>query len=134
MPDEQLSLAIGRRGQNVRLASQLSGYEIDIMTEEEESAKRQEEFKVRSELFMAGLDVDDMMAGLLVSEGFAKIEEIAFVEVEELMDIDGLDEETAEELAGARQATSSKRKTKSLMKNAKSWVSPTTSLKWTGSI
>jgi len=98
VPDEQLSLAIGRRGQNVRLASQLSGYEIDIMTEEEESAKRQEEFRVRSELFMAGLDVDDMMAGLLVSEGFSKIEEIAFVEVEELMDIDGLDEETAEEL------------------------------------
>ena len=98
VPDEQLSLAIGRRGQNVRLASQLTGYEIDIMTEEEESAKRQEEFRVRSELFMAGLDVDDMMAGLLVSEGFATIEEIAFVGVEELMDIDGLDEETAEEL------------------------------------
>ena len=98
VPDEQLSLAIGRRGQNVRLASQLTGYEIDIMTEEEESAKRQEEFRVRSELFMTGLDVDDMMAGLLVSEGFATIEEIAFVGVEELMDIDGLDEETAEEL------------------------------------
>ena len=98
VPDEQLSLAIGRRGQNVRLASQLTGYEIDIMTEEEESAKRQEEFRVRSELFMSGLDVDDMMAGLLVSEGFATIEEIAFVGVEELMDIDGLDEETAEEL------------------------------------
>ena len=98
VPDEQLSLAIGRRGQNVRLASQLTGYEIDIMTEEEESAKRQEEFRVRSELFMSGLDVDDMMAGLLVSEGFATIEEIAFVAVEELMDIDGLDEETAEEL------------------------------------
>jgi transcription termination/antitermination protein NusA len=98
VPDEQLSLAIGRRGQNVRLASQLSGYEIDIMTEEEESAKRQEEFRVRSEIFMAGLDVDDMMAGLLVSEGFASIEEIALIEVEELMDIDGLDEETAQEL------------------------------------
>ncbi|MEL6359521.1 MAG: transcription termination factor NusA [Pseudomonadota bacterium] len=98
VPDEQLSLAIGRRGQNVRLASQLSGYEIDIMTEEEESAKRQEEFRLRSELFMEALDVDDMMAGLLVSEGFAKIEEIAFVEVEELMEIDGLDEETASEL------------------------------------
>ena len=98
VPDEQLSLAIGRRGQNVRLASQLTGYEIDIMTEEEESAKRQEEFRIRSELFMNGLDVDDMMAGLLVSEGFSKIEEIAFVEVQELMDIEGLDEETAEEL------------------------------------
>ncbi|MEM9617392.1 MAG: transcription termination factor NusA [Pseudomonadota bacterium] len=98
VPDEQLSLAIGRRGQNVRLASQLSGYEIDIMTEEEESAKRQEEFRIRSEAFMAGLDVDDMMAGLLVSEGFASIEEIALVEVDELTDIDGLDEDTAQEL------------------------------------
>ncbi|GJL94712.1 MAG: transcription termination/antitermination protein NusA [Hyphococcus sp.] len=98
VPDEQLSLAIGRRGQNVRLASQLSGYEIDIMTEEAESAKRQEEFKVRTERFMEGLDVDDMMAGLLVSEGFSRIEEIAFVGADELMDIDGLDEETAEEL------------------------------------
>jgi transcription termination/antitermination protein NusA len=98
VPDEQLSLAIGRRGQNVRLASQLSGYEIDIMTEEAESAKRQEEFRIRSEAFMAGLDVDDMMAGLLVSEGFAKIEEIAFVDVQELVEIDGLDEETGQEL------------------------------------
>ncbi len=98
VPDEQLSLAIGRRGQNVRLASQLTGYEIDIMTEEDESAKRQEEFRIRSEAFMAGLDVDDMMAGLLVSEGFARIEEIAFVDIEELTDIDGLDEETAQEL------------------------------------
>ncbi|MEL7490535.1 MAG: transcription termination factor NusA [Pseudomonadota bacterium] len=98
VPDEQLSLAIGRRGQNVRLASQLSGFEIDIMTEEEESAKRQEEFRQRTELFMAALDVDDMMAGLLVSEGFAKVEEIAFVELDELMEIDGFDEETAQEL------------------------------------
>ena len=98
VPDEQLSLAIGRRGQNVRLASQLSGYEIDIMTEEDESAKRQEEFRVRSEAFMNGLDVDDMMAGLLVSEGFARIEEIAYVELDDLTEIDGLDEETAEEL------------------------------------
>lgn len=98
VPDEQLSLAIGRRGQNVRLASQLTGYEIDIMTEEEESAKRQEEFRVRSEIFMAGLDVDDMMAGLLISEGFASIEEIAFVDTEELMTIEGFDEETAQEL------------------------------------
>ncbi len=98
VPDEQLSLAIGRRGQNVRLASQLTGFEIDIMTEAEESAKRQEEFKQRSELFMQALDVDDMMAGLLVSEGFAKMEEIAFIELEELTSIDGLDEETAQEL------------------------------------
>ncbi|MGF1544347.1 MAG: transcription termination factor NusA [Parvularculaceae bacterium] len=98
VPDEQLSLAIGRRGQNVRLAAQVSGFEIDIMTEEEESKKRQEEFRLRSELFMEALDVDDMMAGLLVSEGFAKIAELAYVEVDELMDIEGLDEETAAEL------------------------------------
>jgi len=98
VPDEQLSLAIGRRGQNVRLAAQLSGFEIDIMTEEEESAKLQEEFRLRSELFMEALDVDDMMAGLLVSEGFAKVEEIAYVEIDELMEIDGFDEETAQEL------------------------------------
>ena len=98
VPDEQLSLAIGRRGQNVRLASQLTGFEIDIMTEEEESTKRQEEFRQRSELFMQALDVDDMMAGLLVSEGFAKIEELAFVGIEDLTDIEGMDEETASEL------------------------------------
>ncbi len=98
VPDEQLSLAIGRRGQNVRLASQLTGFEIDIMTEEEESTKRQEEFRQRSELFMEALDVDDMMAGLLVSEGFAKIEELAFVGLEDLTEIEGMDEETASEL------------------------------------
>ena len=98
VPDEQLSLAIGRRGQNVRLASQLTGFEIDIMTEVEESTKRQEEFRQRSELFMEALDVDDMMAGLLVSEGFAKIEELAFVGIEDLTDIEGMDEETASEL------------------------------------
>ncbi|MCB2098477.1 MAG: transcription termination factor NusA [Parvularculaceae bacterium] len=98
VPDEQLSLAIGRRGQNVRLASQLTGFEIDIMTEEEESTKRQEEFRQRSELFMEALDVDDMMAGLLVSEGFAKIEEIAFVDLDDLTEIEGIDEETAAEL------------------------------------
>ena len=98
VPDEQLSLAIGRRGQNVRLASQLTGYEIDIMTEEEESAKRQKEFTERSELFMSALDVDDMIAGLLVSEGFSRMEEIAYVELEELALIEGFDEDTAEEL------------------------------------
>ena len=98
VPEEQLSLAIGRRGQNVRLASQLTGLEIDIMTEAEESAKRQEEFRQRTELFMQALDVDDMMAGLLVSEGFAKIEELALVPLDDLTDIEGLDEETASEL------------------------------------
>jgi len=98
VPDEQLSLAIGRRGQNVRLAAQLSGFEIDIMTEEEESAKRQTEYQQRSELFMEALDVDDIIAGLLVSEGFSRIEEIAYVDVHEVADIEGFDEETAEEL------------------------------------
>ena len=104
VPDEQLSLAIGRRGQNVRLASQLTGWDIDIMTEAEESERRQEEFKQRSELFMEALDVDDMIAGLLVSEGFATIEEVAFVALEEVAAIEGFDEETAEELqARARE-------------------------------
>jgi N utilization substance protein A len=98
VPDEQLSLAIGRRGQNVRLASQLSGYEIDIMTEEEESAKRQKEYAERSEIFMRVLDVDDMIANLLVAEGFARVEEIAYVELDEIAEIEGFDEETAEEL------------------------------------
>ncbi|WOI53336.1 transcription termination factor NusA [Parvularcula sp. LCG005] len=98
VPDDQLSLAIGRRGQNVRLASQLSGYEIDIMTEEEESAKRQKEYAERSGLFMKVLDVDDMIANLLVSEGFARVEEIAYVDLEEIAEIEGFDEETAEEL------------------------------------
>lgn len=98
VPDDQLSLAIGRRGQNVRLASQLSSFEIDIMTEEEESEKRQKEFATRSELFMQALDVDDIIAGLLVSEGFTSIEELAYVELEEIAIIEGFDDETAQEL------------------------------------
>lgn len=98
VPDEQLSLAIGRRGQNVRLASQLTGYEIDIMTEEEESAKRQKEYAERSERFMQVLDVDDMIANLLVAEGFGRVEEIAFIDLEEIAEIEGFDMETAEEL------------------------------------
>ena len=104
VPDEQLSLAIGRRGQNVRLASQLSGWAIDIMTEEQESERRQREFAERSELFMTGLDVDEMIAQLLVSEGFQTMEEVGYVELAELTAIDGFDEETAEELqARARE-------------------------------
>ncbi|MEO1658739.1 MAG: transcription termination factor NusA [Pseudomonadota bacterium] len=98
VPDEQLSLAIGRRGQNVRLASQLTGFEIDIMTEEEESEKRQKEYAERSALFMEVLDVDDMIANLLVAEGFARVEEIAYVELNEIALIEGFDDETAEEL------------------------------------
>lgn len=98
VPDEQLSLAIGRRGQNVRLASQLSGWNIDIMTEAEESEKRQEEFRTRSQMFITALDVDDVIAHLLVTEGFSSIEEVAFVPVEDLLDIEGFDEDVAEEL------------------------------------
>ncbi|MFN6979260.1 MAG: transcription termination/antitermination protein NusA, partial [Gemmobacter sp.] len=98
VPDEQLSLAIGRRGQNVRLASQLTGLDIDIMTEADESARRQAEFAERTKLFMDTLDVDEMMAQLLVSEGFANLEEVAYVEVDELLSIDGFDEGTAAEL------------------------------------
>ena len=98
VPDEQLSLAIGRRGQNVRLASQLSGWAIDILTEEQESERRQIEFKERSELFMTGLDVDEMIAQLLVSEGFETMEEVGYVALEDLTSIEGFDDETAEEL------------------------------------
>ncbi len=98
VPDEQLSLAIGRRGQNVRLASQLTGLDIDILTEEEESARRQAEFAERTKLFMDALDLDEFFAQLLVSEGFSSLEEVAFVEAEELLTIDGVDEATAGEL------------------------------------
>ena len=98
VPEEQLSLAIGRRGQNVRLASQLTHLDIDIMTEEEESARRQAEFELRTKLFMDTLDLDEFFAQLLVSEGFTNLEEVAYVEAEELLVIDGVDEDTAGEL------------------------------------
>ena len=98
VPNDQLSLAIGRRGQNVRLASQLSGWAIDILTEEQESERRQKEFQERSALFIAALDVDEMIAQLLVSEGFETLEEVGYVAQDELSMIDGFDDETAEEL------------------------------------
>ena len=98
VPEEQLSLAIGRRGQNVRLASQLTNLDIDIMTEVEESARRQKEFEERTKLFIETLDVDEFFAQLLVSEGFANLEEVAYVEIDELLVIDGVDEDTAQEL------------------------------------
>jgi N utilization substance protein A len=98
VPDDQLSLAIGRRGQNVRLASMLTGWDIDILTEEQESERRQTEFRERSERFMEALDVDDVIAHLLVTEGFSSIEEIAYVPVEDLTEIEGFDEEVAAEL------------------------------------
>ncbi len=98
VPDDQLSLAIGRRGQNVRLASQLTGFDIDILTEAQESERRQEEFKSRSQMFMDALDVDDVIAHLLVTEGFTSIEEVAYVPVEDLSSIEGFDEDVAAEL------------------------------------
>jgi len=98
VPDEQLSLAIGRRGQNVRLASQLTGLDIDIMTEEEESKRRQAEFEERTKLFMDTLDLDEFFAQLLVSEGFTSLEEVAYVELDELLVIEGVDDDTAKEL------------------------------------
>jgi transcription termination/antitermination protein NusA len=98
VPDEQLSLAIGRRGQNVRLASQLTGWDIDIMTEAEESERRQKEFATRTARFVEALDVDETLAQLLASEGFDTVEEVAYVELHDIASIDGLDEQTAEEL------------------------------------
>jgi len=98
VPDEQLSLAIGRRGQNVRLASQLTGWQIDIITESQDSERRQREFAERTQLFQDALDVDEVIAQLLVTEGFATVEDVAFVEAYEISDIEGFDEETAEEL------------------------------------
>ena len=98
VPDEQLSLAIGRRGQNVRLASQLTGWDIDILTEAEESERRQKEFAERTQRFMEALDVDEMLAQLLASEGFSTVEDVAFVATSELAALEGLDDETAAEL------------------------------------
>ena len=98
VPDEQLSLAIGRRGQNVRLASQLTGWQIDIMTESQESERRQREFAERTQLFQEALDVDEVIAQLLVTEGFATVEDVAYVEPHEIAAIEGFGEETAGEL------------------------------------
>ena len=98
VPDEQLSLAIGRRGQNVRLASQLTGWQIDIMTESQESERRQREFAERTQLFQEALDVDEVIAQLLVTEGFVTVEDVAYVELGEVAAIEGFDEDTAEEI------------------------------------
>jgi N utilization substance protein A len=103
VPDAQLSLAIGRRGQNVRLASQLTGWDIDILTEQEESERRQKEFAERSKLFMEALDVDEMVGQLLSSEGFGSIEELALVAADELASIEGFDADTAAELQARAQ-------------------------------
>jgi N utilization substance protein A len=98
VPDDQLSLAIGRRGQNVRLASQLTGWDIDILTEAEESERRQEEFRSRTALFQKALELDEVTAQLLASEGFASVEEVAYVDLKELADVEGFDEEHASAL------------------------------------
>ncbi len=98
VPESQLSLAIGRRGQNVRLASQLTGWDIDILTEQEESERRQKEFAERSQLFMDALDVDEVIAQLLATEGFETVEEVAFVDIGEIAHIEGFDENTANEI------------------------------------
>src|SRR5204862_5669442 len=98
VPDEQLSLAIGRRGQNVRLASQLTGWDIDILTEAEESERRQKEFTTRTKRFVEALDVDETLAQLLAAEGFDSVDEIAFVDAKDVASLEGLDEQTAAEL------------------------------------
>jgi transcription termination/antitermination protein NusA len=103
VPEDQLSLAIGRRGQNVRLASQLTGWDIDILTEDEESERRQQEFRSRSQLFIDALDVDDVLAHLLVTEGFTSVEDVAYVPIEDLLSIEGFDEEIASELRARAQ-------------------------------
>jgi N utilization substance protein A len=104
VPDDQLSLGIGRRGQNVRLASQLTGWDIDILTEDEESRRRSEEFRQRSQMFIDALDVDDVIAHLLVAEGFTAIDQVAYVPIEDLTEIEGFDEEVAEELRNRAQS------------------------------
>jgi N utilization substance protein A len=98
VPDQQLSLAIGRRGQNVRLASQLTGWDIDILTEQEESEHRQAEFEKRTRMFIDALNVDEVVGQLLASEGFTSVEELALVDQKEIAGIEGFDEETAGEL------------------------------------
>jgi transcription termination/antitermination protein NusA len=98
VPDQQLSLAIGRRGQNVRLASQLTGWDIDIVTEQEESEHRQAEFEKRTKLFIDALNVDEVVGQLLASEGFNSVEELALVDEKEIAGIEGFDEDTAREL------------------------------------
>jgi N utilization substance protein A len=98
VPDQQLSLAIGRRGQNVRLASQLTGKDIDILTEQEESERRQAEFENRTRIFIDALNVDEVIGQLLASEGFNSVEDLALVDLKELASIEGFDEDTAQEL------------------------------------
>jgi transcription termination/antitermination protein NusA len=121
VPDDQLSLAIGRRGQNVRLASQLTGHQIDIMTEEE-ARSAQKEFTERSKMFEEELDVDETLSQLLVAEGFAELEEVAYVDLAELASIEGFDEELAENCRAARSKRSSAAKPR-YREERRGWVS-----------
>ena len=112
VPDDHLSLAIGRRGQNVRLASQLTKWDIDILTEAEESERRQSEFNEKSEIFINALDVDEMIAQLLVSEGFLSIEDLDYVELSEISNIEGFDDDTAIEIQSRARTYLKEEKTK----------------------
>ena len=118
VPEEQLSLAIGRRGQNVRLASSLCGWDIDILTEDQESERRQKEFQERTNLFMEALDVDELLSQLLVTEGFNDISELAYVDLKEISNIAGFDEDTASEIQ-ARAADFLNKETKELEEKCK---------------
>ena len=128
VPDEQLSLAIGRKGQNVRLASQLTGWDIDILTEAEESERRQKEFAERTGAFINALDVDEMIAQLLVAEGFTSVEELAFVDAQEVASIEGFDENTAEEIQ-ERAREFLERQEAELTEKRRRWASRTRSPK-----
>jgi N utilization substance protein A len=123
VPDSQLSLAIGRRGQNVRLASQLTRWDIDILTEAEESERRQEEFRRKTGLFVEALDVDDVIAGLLVAEGFETIEDLAMTPLDELASIEGFDESVAAELQRRAEASLAKEATEMEAKRVELGVS-----------
>ncbi len=109
VPQEQFSMAIGRRGQNVKLASQLVGCDIDVLTEEQEQERRTNENKVRSQRFIEALDVDEMIAHLLIAEGFSNVDEVALVQLSELAEIEGFDEDVAKELQSRAQAFVAKR-------------------------
>ena len=127
VPDQQLSLAIGRRGQNVRLASQLTGWDIDILTEQEELERRQAEFENRTRMFIDALNVDEVIGQLLASEGFNSVEELALVDTKEIAGIEGFDDDTARRIADRARATISPRSRPSSTPSAPNWASPTSS-------
>jgi N utilization substance protein A len=116
VPNEQLSLAIGRRGQNVRLASSVTGWDIDILTVDQESERRNEEFKKLSQIFISSLDVDEVIAHLLVTEGFSSVEDVSMVTSEELSSIEGFDENLAKELKNRAKSFLKKEEEENLIK------------------